>query len=151
MPRPFALIDWPPVWLALALALTWGLDRLVPFGLFGPAGRTVGQVLIAAGLLVMLAAAVQMVRARTTVVPRRKPEALVTAGLFGFTRNPIYLGDAAVLAGAILWLDVPLAVPVLLGFMGLIQARFILGEEAALRARFGPAFDAWAGRVRRWI
>jgi protein-S-isoprenylcysteine O-methyltransferase Ste14 len=33
----------------------------------------------------------------------------------------------------------------------IIQNRFILGEEAGLRARFGPDFEAWAARTRRWI
>jgi protein-S-isoprenylcysteine O-methyltransferase Ste14 len=36
-------------------------------------------------------------------------------------------------------------------FMAVIRTRFILGEEAGLRARFGPAFEAYAARTRRWL
>jgi protein-S-isoprenylcysteine O-methyltransferase Ste14 len=94
---------------------------------------------------------VLLVRARTTIVPRETPAALVTGGIFRFSRNPIYLGDALVLAGVVLWWDVPLAAPLVLLFILVIQTRFILAEEAVLRATFGPAFDAWAARTRRWI
>ena len=148
------LIDWPPLWLALSLGAVRGVDQMSQWflwSLFGPDGRIVGGVLVAMGLALMFAAAVQMLALRTTVIPRSTPAVLVTSGLFRVTRNPIYLGDALVLAGAILWWDVALGLPVLLGFMALIQHRFILPEEAVLQARFGAAFDAWRARVPRWI
>jgi protein-S-isoprenylcysteine O-methyltransferase Ste14 len=92
-----------------------------------------------------------MAAARTTVIPRRAPAALVTGGVFALSRNPIYLGDALVLAGAILWWDAPLALPLIPAFVAIITRRFILGEEAALARAFGPAWQAWSARVPRWI
>ena len=89
--------------------------------------------------------------ARTTVIPRRNPAALVTGGVFRLTRNPIYLGDAALLTGAILWWDAPAALPLVPAFVWLITRRFIRDEEARLRAAFGADFDRWAARVRRWL
>ncbi|MDZ4134428.1 MAG: isoprenylcysteine carboxylmethyltransferase family protein [Paracoccaceae bacterium] len=145
------VLDWPPVWLLGALAAVWGLGQALPWPLFGGMGRGVGAVLVLAGLLLMALAVAQMTRARTSVIPRAQPAALVTGGVFGLSRNPIYLGDVLVLAGAVLWWDVPLALPLIPGLMAVLQARFIRGEEARLRAAFGPAFDAWAARVRRWI
>lgn len=143
-------VDMPPVWLAGALALVWGLDRVLPLGGFGVLA-VFGPVLVAAGLALVLAAAGQMLLRRTTVIPKSQPAALVTGGVFRLCRNPIYLGDAMVLAGAILSWDVPLGVPVLIGFVWVIQTRFIMGEEAVLRAVFGAAFDAWAARTGRWL
>ncbi|MBP9952601.1 MAG: isoprenylcysteine carboxylmethyltransferase family protein [Cypionkella sp.] len=143
--------DWPPIWLAAALALVWVIGRALPLPLFGGAARWVGGGLVLGGLVLMATAAAQMRLARTTFIPRRDPSALVTGGVFAFSRNPIYLGDALVLAGAVLWLDVPLALPVVLGFMAIIQARFILGEEIRLRAHFGPQFEAWARKTGRWL
>ncbi|WP_435259269.1 methyltransferase family protein [Thioclava sp. FR2] len=145
------LTDLPPVWLALGLCLVWGLDQLVPWSLFGPGGRPVGALLIFTGLGLVLLAAAQMIRHRTTVIPKNDPSHLMTTGLFRLSRNPIYLGDAMILAGAILWWDVPHGVPVLIGFMALIQHRFILDEEDRLRAAFGDAFERWASRTGRWI
>jgi protein-S-isoprenylcysteine O-methyltransferase Ste14 len=150
MPRLLRLIDLPPVWLLAALGLVWGLGQ-VGLTLFGPGGRLVGGLAIGLGLALMAAAVIQMTARRTTFIPRRDPQALVTGGVFALSRNPIYLGDALVLAGVILWWDVPLAVPVLLGFMLLIQHRFIMDEEQRLKNAFGPAFDAWKLRSGRWI
>ena len=124
---------------------------LVSPQLFGPVGKMVGQALVLAGLLLMGAAALQMVLARTTVIPRRNPSALVTGGLFAWSRNPIYLADAIILTGAVLWLDTVLALPLIASFVWLIQTRFIRDEEARLTEAFGPEFDLWAARVRRWV
>jgi len=145
------VLDWPPVWLAGFLLLVWGLDRLAPWGLFGALGHKLGAVLALMGLALMIAAVVQMTLARTSVNPRGTPAALVTGGVFQFSRNPIYLGDALVLTGALLWWDAPLALPLLALFITIIQFRFIYGEEARLRAGFGPAFEAWSQTTRRWI
>lgn len=143
-------IDIPPSWLALHLAAAWGVSRLSP-DVFGAAGHWLGAALVATGLALMATAILQMTWHRTTVIPRRDPSALVTAGVFGLSRNPIYLADAMILLGAILWLDAALALPLVASFVWLIQARFIRDEEARLTLAFGPEFDLWASRTRRWI
>ncbi|MDP2080948.1 MAG: isoprenylcysteine carboxylmethyltransferase family protein [Pseudotabrizicola sp.] len=149
--NPLHWIDLPPVWLALSLALVWAFDQLMPWGLFGPTGPIVGGGLVASGVAIMTVAAGQMLAARTTVIPRGQPRALVTGGLFEWSRNPIYLGDVLILAGAILWWDVPVAVPLVFGFILLIQHKFILREEAVLKAAFGAEFSQWAAHTGRWF
>lgn len=150
MAKLLSRIDLPPVWLALHVLAAWGLALVSP-PLFGTGGALAGKVLVALGVLVMAAAAGQMMLQRTTVIPRRNPSSLVTGGLFAWSRNPIYLADAVILAGAILWLDAVLALPLVASFVWLIQTRFIRDEEARLTVAFGPEFDLWAGRTRRWF
>jgi protein-S-isoprenylcysteine O-methyltransferase Ste14 len=149
--RPFLdLIDLPPVWLILHIAVASVLSLVSP-PVFGAFGDRAGVWLIGSGVLITLLAALQMALQRTTVIPRRNPSSLVTTGLFALSRNPIYLADLLILLGAILWLDAILALPLLPGFAWAIQTRFILDEEARLAAAFGPAFDLWAARTRRWF
>lgn len=143
-------IDIPPTWLAMHFVVAWGLSYLSP-AIFGQAGDWAGKALVGIGVLVMAGAILQMTLHRTTVVPRRDPSALVNGGLFRLSRNPIYLGDLLILVGAILWLDAVLALPLALSFPWLIQTRFIRDEEARLTAAFGPEFDLWAARTRRWL
>ncbi len=143
-------VDIPPSWLVLHLALAWVLGQVSP-AIFGALGRLVGQGLVLAGLVIMAVAIAQMVMRRTTVIPRRDPQALVTTGLFGLSRNPIYLGDALILSGAVLWLDAVLALPLLFSFVWVIQTRFIRDEEVRLTLAFGADFDLWASRTRRWF
>ncbi len=143
-------IDIPPSWLILHLVAAWAVSKVSP-ALFGAAGRVGGLILVGTGLVLMAGAVAQMARHRTTVIPRRNPSALVTGGVFGLSRNPIYLADAMILLGAILWLDAVLALPLVASFVWLIQTRFIRDEEARLTAAFGPEFDLWAARTRRWF
>ena len=140
-------IDIPPLWLALALAAIWAIAQATPVW----PQQVVGLCLIAVGLAVMAAAVAQMVVARTSFIPRRDPSALVTGGVFNLSRNPIYLGDALVLLGAACFWGAWAALPVVAVFMVWITRRYILEEEARLRAAFGPAFAAWVARVPRWI
>lgn len=142
-------IDLPPVWLAGFAAAAWAIGRWMPTPVAG--APAVGVVLILAGLALMAAAAVQMLARRTTVIPRRDPDAMVTGGVFRISRNPIYLADATVLTGLILWWSALMALPLIPAFVMLITRRFILGEEARLRARFGSQFDQFAARTRRWL
>jgi protein-S-isoprenylcysteine O-methyltransferase Ste14 len=150
MPPILRELDVPPSWLALHLAAASVLSLVSP-ALFGAAGAWAGKALIGLGAVIMGLAAAQMILRRTTVIPRRMPSALVTTGLFSLSRNPIYLADALILTGAILWLDAVLALPLVGVFVWLIQTRFIRDEEARLTVAFGPEFDLWAARTRCWF
>ena len=140
-------IDIPPLWLALALWVIWLIAEVTPVW----PQQALGLGLIGLGLVVMAVALGQMLVARTSFIPRRDPSALVTGGAFSLSRNPIYLGDALVLLGAAFFWGAWAAVPVVAGFMVWITRRYILDEEARLRAGFGPDFAVWSARVPRWI
>lgn len=145
---PRALIDTPPVWLAACIALAWAQARWLPLA---PAPAPwLGAAVVAAGLALFLWAGVQFRRHRTSIVPRERPAALLTAGPYAFSRNPIYLADALILAGLILRWDAG-ALWLVPGFGLLITRRFILGEEALCRAAFGTSWQAYATRTRRWL
>ena len=110
-------------------------------------------LLSATGLMAGAAGVLAFLRARTTVHPGR-PEhasALVTTGIYRFTRNPMYLGLLLMLAGWALALAngwAMLLLPVFVAYMNRFQIR---PEEDALRKKFGAAFDAYAGSVRRCL
>ncbi|MCP5038880.1 MAG: isoprenylcysteine carboxylmethyltransferase family protein, partial [Rhodobacteraceae bacterium] len=129
------LIDWGLPGLGLGLNWIWML----------------GNLLVLAGLGAMAMAVWEFVRAKTTFIPRRVPTAFLQSGIYRLSRNPIYLGDAMVLAGLILRWDAPIAVPLVPLFAMLITQRFILGEEAGLEAKYGSEFTDWRAKVRRWI
>lgn len=148
----FKWLDLPPVWLAAALGASFGLDRLIPglgFGLDWL--RWLGDALVILGLGSMGLAVVELLRHHTTFVPRQSPSAFVRGGIYRLSRNPIYLGDALILVGAVLHWDVLPALVLVPAFTGLITRRFIRGEEMGLIAGFGDEVEEWFGRVRRWL
>ena len=104
----------------------------------------------AAGLGRDVAVVATMRRHRADIVPHRPATALVTAGPFALTRNPIDLGNALALAGAGLlfsnpWLPLG-AVPAARA----VTALAIVPEERHMAARFGEDQAACARRVPRW-
>jgi protein-S-isoprenylcysteine O-methyltransferase Ste14 len=114
---------------------------------------SVAVVLGVVGVAVAIGGVVSFRRAQTTVNPLR-PEtsaALVSTGLYSFTRNPMYLGMAlALLAWAVYLLSVwSLPGPFL---FALYITRFqIVPEERVLDRLFGAPFAAYKKRVRRWL
>lgn len=143
--------DLPPLWLALFAALAWTQPRLLPFLGFGAWGDAAGWGLVVLGLALAALAIREFRRHRTTVIPHQEPSALVTTGVYRLSRNPIYLADALILAGLCLIWDAVLGLLLVPAFAQLIDLRFIRPEEDRLRAAFGPAFEAWSARTRRWL
>ncbi|MDD2867035.1 isoprenylcysteine carboxylmethyltransferase family protein [Neomegalonema sp.] len=140
--------DLPPVWMTLsgllmlliALWTPWRLDADLPGWL---------AMILGAGAIFL--AAPQFLLAATPIMPRNDPDKLLTSGIFGFSRNPIYLGMVLILLGWGLILGAPPALAVPFGFAALIDRRFIREEEARLLARFPDQAPAYLARVRRWI
>ena len=146
-------IDLPPVWLAAFAAIAWAQSTYLPAGLdFGGAWSDLaGGLLVGGGLVLMAMAFVEFRRHRTTVIPHLTPTAMIQSGIFARTRNPIYLGDALILAGLILRWDAVLSLPLVPIFVWVIERRFILPEEDRLRRTFRADFARYAQKVRRWV
>jgi protein-S-isoprenylcysteine O-methyltransferase Ste14 len=140
----------PPTWLLLFIAVVWLQAWVWPLLAPPPQLLHLGTVFIIAGLAIIILAVLQFRARATTILPREVPTAMIDTGLYAYSRNPIYLADALILAGIALRADLAglILVPV---FVWVITQRFIRGEEAGLRAAFGADFDAYAARVRRWV
>lgn len=143
--------DYPPVWLIAALGLVWVETQVWP-GLLGwPVVQHVGTGLALIALALFVLAAVEFLRARSTIIPHQMPAALITRGIFAFSRNPIYLADVILLVGLSLRWGAASGLVLAPVLAWVLQRRFILGEEARLRARFGAAAEAYFACTRRWL
>ena len=146
---PLRRLNLPPVWLALFIALAWVVAQVsAPLG---PALRWPGWALVVAGLGVMVWAALAFRRAGTPIMPGEAPSALVARGPYRFSRNPIYVADLAILAGAALILGAPLALLLLVPFQQVLLRLFVLPEEAVLERDLGQPYRDYRARVRRWL
>ena len=87
---------------------------------------------------------------RGTPAPFDPPRLLVERGPYRFIRNPMYAGATLAFAGAALVYRSPALLGFCAGFMVVCHAFVLLYEEPALRRRFGGAYIAYCGRVRRW-
>jgi protein-S-isoprenylcysteine O-methyltransferase Ste14 len=86
-----------------------------------------------------------------TPAPIDPPKALVTTGLYGYVRNPIYLGALTILIGHFLWFKsiwlLAYTVVVFLVFHLFVT----LYEEPTLKVKFGAAYEQYCKSVPRWI
>jgi protein-S-isoprenylcysteine O-methyltransferase Ste14 len=142
----------PPVHFFAALAIMVVLDRFLPLlALIEPPLTYLGWAPFALGLAIAIAGKRQFDRADTTIKPFETSTALVTHGVFAFSRNPMYLSMMLGLLGVFVALGslTPLAaVPV---FFLIIRRRFIAAEEGMLEEAFGDDYRAYKSRVRRWL
>jgi protein-S-isoprenylcysteine O-methyltransferase Ste14 len=142
----------PPVYFLAAIVLMAALDRWLPLARpFHPLLTYLGWLLLVLALAVAVAVAWRFKRAGTTIKPFQRSSALVTDGLFAYSRNPIYLGMVVGLLGIFLALGSLGPLLVVPPFVYIIQTRFIAVEERMLEDAFGEAYLDYCRRVRRWL
>lgn len=144
----------PLIVLAIAALLMWSIARATPqLTLLYPGRSLAAAALLAVGIAVMLMGVLAFRRANTTVDPR-SPEAtsrIVSGGIYGLTRNPMYLGMLVVLISWMAWLSNVVAAVVPLLFALYITRWQIAPEERALAEKFGAEYEAYRKSVRRWL
>ena len=143
----------PAVMLVFAVSM-WLLSAAESsLALAVPWHRTVAVIIWCLGITISLAGVLEFRRARTTVNPLnpQAATAMVTSGIYRYSRNPMYVGLLFVLIGWALWLSNVIAF-LLPPFFVLYINRFqIEPEERALSAKFGEAFRKYRRLVRRWL
>lgn len=88
---------------------------------------------------------------RTDVRPWKPTTAIVTTGPFALTRNPIYLAFALFQVGLGLWTDRLAVVLMVIPAVAATNSWIIAREEAYLLRKFAAPYEAYLGKVRRWL
>jgi len=116
------------------------------------AGFVAGLALISLGALIYLRCARDFIFAgHGTPAPYDPPKLLVERGLYRYTRNPMYVGVTAALAGeALLFHSVTMAIYAAVVATG-FHLRVVRYEERVLRQAFGAQFEDYCRRVPRWL
>jgi len=145
----------PPLVLALLFGiLMWLLARtttplLLPDNVAGLASAVLGL----SGSLCIATGALSFRKAGTTVNPVApdSSSALVTGGIYRFTRNPMYLGMLLLLLAWGIYLVNAFSIALCIGFILYMNRFQIQVEERALTNIFGDAYRAYTMKVRRWL
>jgi protein-S-isoprenylcysteine O-methyltransferase Ste14 len=86
-------------------------------------------------------------------IPIGRPQestSLRIAGMFRFSRNPMYLGVYATLLATVLRTLNPVLL-LLAVFIVAVHHRIVLAEEDHMRNAFGEEYAAYCRRVRRYL
>jgi protein-S-isoprenylcysteine O-methyltransferase Ste14 len=153
-PDVAGVIALPPLIFLGFLAAATGLEAIVP--LAAPAAhslaRYVAGAVPAAGGFVMIAVGTRrFVAAGTNIPPTLPTTALVVDGIYGRTRNPLYLGLTLVYLGLSVAAGSRWAIGLVLPLLWVINVGVVKREERYLERKFGDTYRAYRARVRRWI
>lgn len=145
----------PPLVMLLFMATVFGFDKMMPFNLFYLPWLTYASVisLVVLGGVVALWGVKEFKEAQTTINPL-KPESsssLVTAGIYQYTRNPMYLGLLLILLSAVVYTQHPLGLVSTMGFVAYMNRFQIEPEEKMLVKLFGDEFVDYSNQVKRWF
>ncbi len=149
------VVAHPPFIYLAGLVAGTGMELLAPLGQGAFAVVTwqvaCGLAIVLAGAALLLFAARRFIVAGTNIPTHLPSTALVTTGLYRWTRNPIYVALTLIylglsICGGLWW--ALLLLPVVLVVM---RYGVIAREEAYLSAKFGDDYTEYRNRVRRWL
>jgi protein-S-isoprenylcysteine O-methyltransferase Ste14 len=143
----------PPPLIFVAGLAAGGLAELVrsTTGPSWPVSLTIGVVGIVAWAALDGYASLRFVRAGTPVIPFKPTTALVVDGPYRFSRNPIYLGMAALYVALTFLLGIMWALLFLPFVLVAVDRLIIAREEPYLERKFGQDYVEYTKRVRRWV
>jgi protein-S-isoprenylcysteine O-methyltransferase Ste14 len=108
-----------------------------------------GTLLVVLGELVRLAG---VAAAGTTTRRRsRNVQRLVTYGIFGWVRNPLYVGNFFIWMGFVVMSGVLWFLPVAIVIFAIEYALIVAYEEGVLESIFGPEYLTYKQQTPRWI
>ena len=110
-----------------------------------------GIALAVVGLTIIVTTILQMRRAKTNVEPWKPTTAILDDGLYGISRNPIYLAMVLIYLGVTFLFNSIWFLPFLPLVLLIVYWGVILREEKYLEEKFGEEYLNYKNRVRRWI
>ena len=76
---------------------------------------------------------------------------LVSGGMYGVVRNPMYLGNALIAIGMAKYMGAPRAMFIVIPLFLFVYQAIIFAEEEYLRNKFGTEYDEYCARVNRFV
>jgi len=137
----------PPLIFGGAFALGYLCRNLMP----RVGSPVAGAAVAAVGVIILGLSFNRMLRASTNIDPSKPTTALVTSGIYRFSRNPIYAATTLLYIAAALSFRVLPALILLPVVLVVLHFGVIRREERYLESKFGEAYRAYRSHVRRWI
>ena len=111
-----------------------------------------GLILCVFGFLVMMSCILNFaIYGKGTLSPADPTKKLVIAGLYKYSRNPMYVGVILMLIGeAVFFQSGRLWIYSMLIFV-VFHLFIVFFEEPRLKKDFGAEFDQFCNKVRRWV
>jgi protein-S-isoprenylcysteine O-methyltransferase Ste14 len=131
-------------WLAHTLGSAWGVRLPAALAPIGYVALPLGAVLSYSSFWLF------MTRGRGTAFPTDPPRTLVVAGPYRYLRNPMYVGNLAIVFAEALAFRSP-GVLLYAGLLSLLTRVYVTRvEERALEGRYGEEYRRYRNLVPGW-
>ena len=143
----------PPPILALIMIGSIYLSSLLIVPITFNYQGSLSVLVLIMGLACVLPSFRLFARYKTTITPLKPSDAtaLVTEGMYRYSRNPMYLGLLLLTISSTIWFGTWLGIIINIVFIFLINFLQIIPEEEALLTIFGEEYEEYKKNVRRWI
>ena len=148
------VIAKPPRIFITFMALGFILNALFPLSIYASAYSwpvILGALLSLDGIIVLTMAMRRFKKRGTPVSTSERVSAIVSDGIYRFSRNPIYLGMFLAYFGIFLMANNAWGLILGVALYLIMHFGVILREERYLTSRFGDDYQQYLSRVRRWI
>jgi protein-S-isoprenylcysteine O-methyltransferase Ste14 len=142
----------PPLIYLLCLFCGYGAHYLYPLSIgYSWPVKTVGVILILITLTILIYIGGIFKRKETNIEPWKPTTAIISTGIYAYSRNPIYMALCLISIGVGVVVD---SIWMLLSFLPsalLVYWIAIKKEEAYLEHKFGEEYLSYKRKVRRWL
>jgi protein-S-isoprenylcysteine O-methyltransferase Ste14 len=141
----------PPTYFIILLVLAVASYFVLNIAVLSAPFTYLGIIFIGFGVVMNIWSDSLFNKRKTPVSPFGSPTTLVIDGPFRISRNPMYVGMAAILLGVSIFTGslITFVFPII--FYIIIRTQFIPIEEKNLEKKFGKTYDDYKSSVRRWI
>jgi protein-S-isoprenylcysteine O-methyltransferase Ste14 len=144
-------VPWPPlIYIGMAIIAVM-LNRISPLGLDWYQLKYLGAILLAFAIAIEVWSFLTFRKHRTTIMPNKGAEHLITSGPFAHSRNPIYVANTILVSAVGLYFGNLWLIPAALIAAILTQELAIKREEKHLALKFGEAWTTYTSKVPRWL
>ena len=142
----------PPLVFLIVLLATYGMHYFWPIGIGSVSVfKYIGMAVVVLGIVIIIIASISFKQTETNIEPWKPTTKIITAGIYGYSRNPIYLALCLVQMGMGIFLN---SLWVLIGVIItaiLLYHIAIIKEELYLETKFGEEYVQYRIKVRRWL
>jgi protein-S-isoprenylcysteine O-methyltransferase Ste14 len=114
-------------------------------------GYVVGGIFVVFGLSIIYIARAKMAKAETNIEPWKPTTAILSDGIYGLSRNPVYVAMIFIYLGVAFIFNSLWILPPLILVLFAMHYGVILREEKYLESKFGEEYLNYKNEVRRWI
>jgi protein-S-isoprenylcysteine O-methyltransferase Ste14 len=146
------IITHPPVFYIAAVLISIGLNRLYALSLGDYEILETLAIVIASASIIILVMATKLFKDNSQSPSVHATSVKIyTGGVYGYSRNPIYVGATSLLIAAALYFSNGWMLISVLPILYIMTNLVIIKEEVYLEEKFGQEYMDYKKKVRRWI